>query len=237
MANATSYVEQVRAAFILELQGIKSATTTSSVINQTEHTIARETGSFVTDGWATGMTGKIADSGSNNAATFTCTNVAALTLTVSEILVEQSKVQVGSCTLTSTFRSTVKKVYKDLPEGSLPEYPSIIFLFGEMKLQPKDDKWSLYDAHIPFWIVCEIAAPTGTTIDSPLTDEQDMLVHDLLRVIGSLYSKHVNAIPRWNIQKEPEVAVTPIFPTGDNTGEFALYGFLHIRNMNGAFNE
>jgi hypothetical protein len=75
--------------------------TTSTVIAQTASTITRETGSFLTDGWVTGMKGYIADSGSNNGATFTITNATALTLTVSETLNVQSKAQTVSCVLTS----------------------------------------------------------------------------------------------------------------------------------------
>lgn len=76
-------------------------TSTGTTFAQTASTITRETGSFVTDGWVAGMTGYIADSGSNNGATFTVVTVAALTLTVSETLNVQSKAQCGSCTLTS----------------------------------------------------------------------------------------------------------------------------------------
>jgi len=76
-------------------------TSTSTTMAQTAHTITRETGSFLTDGWEIGMTGYIADSGSNNGATFTVTAVEALTLTVSETLNVQSKAQTVSCVLTS----------------------------------------------------------------------------------------------------------------------------------------
>jgi hypothetical protein len=47
------------------------------------------------------MVGKIVDSGSNNGSTFTITEVAALTLTVSETLNVQSKAQTVSTTLSS----------------------------------------------------------------------------------------------------------------------------------------
>jgi hypothetical protein len=69
--------------------------------SQAAHSIDRETGSFVSDGWIAGMTGKIADSGSNNGATFTVTAVTALSLTVSETLNVQSKTSTVSCTITN----------------------------------------------------------------------------------------------------------------------------------------
>jgi len=76
-------------------------TTTSSVIAQAVNAITRETGSFVTDGWVTGMTGTIADSGVNNGATFTVIAVNPLSMTVAETLTVQTKAQVGSCVLKS----------------------------------------------------------------------------------------------------------------------------------------
>jgi hypothetical protein len=80
----------------------KDVTTASlTTCAQTAHTITREAGSFATDGWEVGMKGTIADSGSNNSATFTITKVEALTLTVSETLNVQSKAQTASTTLLS----------------------------------------------------------------------------------------------------------------------------------------
>ena len=46
-------------------------------MSQAAHSIDRETGSFITDGWVVGMKGLIADSGTNNGASFTVTAVAA----------------------------------------------------------------------------------------------------------------------------------------------------------------
>jgi hypothetical protein len=86
----------------------KDLTSTGTTFAQTASTITRETGSFVTDGWEVGCTGKIADSGSNNGSTFTVTAVAALTLTVSETLNAQTKAQTVSCTLTNYIANLVK---------------------------------------------------------------------------------------------------------------------------------
>lgn len=80
---------------------VEVTTTSLTTCAQTASTITREAGSFLTDGWVAGMTGKIVDSGSNNGATFTVTIAAALTLTVSETLNVQSKAQTVSTTLTS----------------------------------------------------------------------------------------------------------------------------------------
>jgi len=68
---------------------------------QAAHAITRETGSFLADGWEVGMKGAIADSGSNNDATFTVTAVTALTITVSETLNVQAKASTISTTLLS----------------------------------------------------------------------------------------------------------------------------------------
>lgn len=73
----------------------------SNNMSQAAHSISRETGSFIDEGWEVGMTGTIADSGSNNGTTFTVTKVTALTLTVSETLTVQSKANTRSCVLTS----------------------------------------------------------------------------------------------------------------------------------------
>jgi hypothetical protein len=69
--------------------------------SQGVHTIDRLTGSFLTDGWEVGMTGKIVDSGANNGATFTVTGVTALSITVSETLTEQAATATVSTTITN----------------------------------------------------------------------------------------------------------------------------------------
>jgi hypothetical protein len=79
----------------------KEVTTTSSDISQAANAINRVTGSFITDGWVVGMTGKTADSGSNNGATFTVTGVQALSLSISETFNVQAAGSVGSCVMTS----------------------------------------------------------------------------------------------------------------------------------------
>lgn len=93
---------------------------TSNNIAQTANSITRETGSFVTDGWIIGYKGYITDSGSNNTSLFTVTNVAALTLSVSETLIAQNKTQVGSCTLT---RYSAQRIYwMNAQEGDVCPY-------------------------------------------------------------------------------------------------------------------
>jgi len=79
----------------------KEITSTGTTFAQAAHAITRETGSFIADGWVVGMKGYIADSGSNNGATFTVTEVSALSMTVSETLNVQTKAQTVSCVLTS----------------------------------------------------------------------------------------------------------------------------------------
>ena len=72
-----------------------------TTISQQANSITRTTGNFLTDGWVVGMKGYIADSGSNNGATFTVTVATALVLTIAETINVQSAAQVGSCTMTS----------------------------------------------------------------------------------------------------------------------------------------
>ncbi len=70
-------------------------------ISQQTNSITRVSGSFITDGWYIGLKGSTADSGSNNGATFTATNVTGSIITISETFNVQSAAQVGSCTMTS----------------------------------------------------------------------------------------------------------------------------------------
>jgi hypothetical protein len=82
----------------------KDVVTTANVaISEQANSITRAdaAGSFINDGWIVGMTGQIADSGSNNAATFTITAVTDTVLTVTETLNVQSAAQTVSCVLTS----------------------------------------------------------------------------------------------------------------------------------------
>ncbi|RDE12125.1 MAG: hypothetical protein C4K49_10610 [Candidatus Thorarchaeota archaeon] len=85
----------------------KEITSSGTTFAQAANAITRETGSFVTDGWVVGMKGYIADSGSNNGATFTVTSVDALSLGVSETLNVQTKAQTVSCVLTSYLPSDI----------------------------------------------------------------------------------------------------------------------------------
>ena len=116
-ANTTSYMKKplVWAKYGITVVGIESpvrmygrarvankeVTTTSSVIAEAANTFTRDSGSFVTDGWVAGMTGSVANSGSNNGATFTVTVVTDLVMTFSETFNVQSKAQVGSDVITS----------------------------------------------------------------------------------------------------------------------------------------
>lgn len=80
----------------------KTITTAAATdISQAAHAINRVAGSFITDGWEVGMKGVIADSGSNNGATFTVTAVSATSITVSETLNVQAATSTVSCVLTS----------------------------------------------------------------------------------------------------------------------------------------
>jgi hypothetical protein len=85
----------------------KEVTTTSSVIAEAANTFTRDSGSFLTDGWVIGMKGSVANSGSNNAATFTVTNVTDLVMTFSETFNVQSKAQVGSDVITSSIATLI----------------------------------------------------------------------------------------------------------------------------------
>jgi len=237
---STSYLETVRAAFRTKLKTIKTASTSSSVIAEAAHTFTRDSGSFITDGWAVGMTGTIADSGSNNAATFTVSGtVAALVLTVTETLNVQNKAQVGACVLTSyPFRNNVYEVYEDFRE-TYEKYPSIVLKFGPARLKPTDAAWKLYDIHIDFGIFCQIGCNTGLAATSTLVTAQDSLIHDIFRCLAELFTENICASSgaRWNIEKEPPVTIAPILPTGENTGEFAIYGTLKIRNLDKSFDD
>lgn len=235
-----SYLENVRAQWSTKLATIRYALTpANTAIAQTTGTITRETGSFITDGWADTMTGTIADSGSNNGATFTVVTAAALTLTVSETLTAQTKAQTISCVLTSyPYRNTVKAVYQTFPAtGSVPSYPWIVFHFGEGKLESTNSAWSVYDLRIPFSIFCGITADTSTAATSNLITAQDSLLHDVMRVIAVLYTLNVNSSPRWNVQNDPPVTFSPIFPGEENTGWFVVRGWMHLRNLDGSFDD
>jgi hypothetical protein len=70
----------------IEYKDVHAVTTTDSNMSETAHTIVRGAGSYITDGWVVGMKGKITQTGANSGATITVTQVAALTLTVSETL-------------------------------------------------------------------------------------------------------------------------------------------------------
>jgi hypothetical protein len=135
----------------------------------------------------------------------------------------------------ATYRNTVAEVYQQYTPDAIPVRPAITILFGEMRLDPKNEKWSLYDVFIPFALACFIQANTDTSAASNLIAAQDSLVHDIFRVITSLYTKNINSTPKWNIRSDPPVKVSPIFPTEGNTGEFAITGEIHLRNLSGSF--
>lgn len=89
---------------------VKTSDMTGVAVTMTAHTIVRASGSFVTDGWAIGMTGTVSSSGTssaNNAATFTLTNVSALTLTFSETFTAQTAAEAGTVILTSHMASMI----------------------------------------------------------------------------------------------------------------------------------
>ena len=83
------------------VSNLEVTTPANETIAHAAHAITRETGSFITDGWIVGMTGVTVDSGTNNGATFTITEVSALSLTISETFNVQAKAAVGSCVMTS----------------------------------------------------------------------------------------------------------------------------------------
>jgi len=72
----------------------KDVVSTSSALSETAHGIVRADagGSFIADGWIVGMTGTIADAGSNSGASFTVTAVTATVLTVAETLTVQAAI-------------------------------------------------------------------------------------------------------------------------------------------------
>jgi hypothetical protein len=138
----------------------------------------------------------------------------------------------------ATFRNTVAEVYEDF-QGTYGSYPSIVLKFGTAKLRPTDSAWKLYDVYIDFGIFCEIACDTGLAATSTLVAAQDSLVHDVFRCVADLYTENIAASSgaRWNVEKTPDVQVTPIFPTGENTGEFLIMGTLKIRNLDKSFDD
>lgn len=232
---STSYLETVRAAWTTELEAIRYATSTGSDFYYTTHEIKRTTGSFLLDGWKVGMTGTITNSiTANNNATFTVTGtVTALVLTVTETLTAVAVESKGAATLTSyPYRNTVHEVYQSYKDA-YPKFPCIVFFFGEIDVQAKADDWQLFDFYVPFFICCQINAATQTGAESNLVAQQDSLFQDIMRVVLSLTTKNINATsgPKWNVQVNPHIHMSPLFPADDNTAEFVIAGQLHIRNM------
>lgn len=133
-----------------------------------------------------------------------------------------------------TYRNTVKKVYQEFPEA-IGAYPSLVLSFGVGEVICGDSAWSIYNVRIPFFITCEISAKTTTGSTSNLVAAQDSLLHDILILIATLNTEHINVDPSWFVDNEPPLKFTPIFPSGDNTGEFTVWGTLTVRNMDGGF--
>jgi hypothetical protein len=142
---------------LVALFSTTAALSSSSVIAQTTGTITRESGSFVTDGWVIGYKGYITDSGSNSLALFTVSNVAALTLTVSETLIAQTKAQCGACVLT---RYSDTRIY----ETTAPQTKTVPYM---VYINVIDSDETLYfdcantgKARIQFDIVADVTKPS-----------------------------------------------------------------------------
>lgn len=137
---------------------------------------------------------------------------------------------------TGVYRNTVKEVYQDFPTA-IGEYPAIVFMLGDGTIVATDSSFETYDLQIPFFVVCDISCNATVTATSTLIAAQDSLLHDVMRVVAILYNKNINAAsgPRWFVLNDPPVKFSPVFPMGENTGEFCVYGTLRIRNLDDSF--
>ena len=138
----------------------------------------------------------------------------------------------------ATYRNTIHEVYEKA-NAKVTQYPSVIFLFSpEMTMLPKDTNCTIFDMDVPFSITCAITAYSDTTTASELTAAQDSLVHDIFKLLSSLYQKYITSDPRWNLRVDKPIKVTPVIPFnafGNNDWEFMITGFIHIRNLSSSF--
>ena len=133
------------------------------------------------------------------------------------------------------YSNTVKYVYEDIGIEST-EFPSLTLTFlPDTAVKPTDSNWSAYDLEIPFTIICEITSTTAIGTTSNLLSQQDSLVQDILRCISANYKDNIISTPAWNIKAEPNVRVTPVYPSGDNRGIFSISGTIHIRSLDNTF--
>lgn len=111
LSTAQSYasVAEADAYFLAKGEAAWVVQSSGSDFAQGVHSITRESGSFLDDGWAVGASGVIADSGANNGASFVVSEVAALTLTIPETLTAQTKAETVACVLASLSPSTRSK--------------------------------------------------------------------------------------------------------------------------------
>ncbi|MBE3140882.1 MAG: hypothetical protein IMZ53_09895 [Thermoplasmata archaeon] len=146
---------------------------------------------------------------------------------------------------TGSFRNAIAKVYRDL-QMSIPEHPSITFRFGAdpndvYKFIPTDSNIETFQFTIPFYIVCEFCADSATEYStSPILAAQDSLVHDIHRIVVTLYTKYLNAnTPSWHIDDTVPVQTSPCFAlTGaENQFAFVVYGDLIIRNLDSGLDQ
>lgn len=135
----------------------------------------------------------------------------------------------------ATYRNTVAAVYEDVSIVAT-KHPSLTLVFTpDMTVEPSDDHYETYNLHVPFTILAEVKAKTTTGTTSQIIAAQDSLLQDILRCISDNYNAHVTGTPRWNIQGTPNMKVTPIYPSGENAGTFAISGVIHIRDLDGTF--
>jgi hypothetical protein len=133
-----------------------------------------------------------------------------------------------------TYRNTVKEVRESLL--TIPgECPAITILFnGKVKFEPKDSACTAWDIYVPFTLVCDVWANTPTGTVSELIKAKDSLLHDITRVLISLYIAEINdASLRWNVVVADGIQSTDVFPIKDNKnkGTFDVYGTIHIRAL------
>lgn len=135
----------------------------------------------------------------------------------------------------ATYHNTVKHVYEDIGIETT-EFPSLTLIFTpDMLVETKNDTWSLYSLRVPFTILCEVSSDTATGTTSNLLAQQDSLLQDVLKALSADYQSNITSDPAWNVQGNPSIKVSPIYPSGDNKGLFSVSGTIHIRNLSNTF--
>ncbi len=100
------------------------------------------------------------------------------------------------------FRNDVASVLPLIrSEDQITQYPEIGIELGPEKLQPLNDKWTVYDSNVTVFIVGTVESNTDTETDVPYAiDAMEALVHDMRKVVVTIFSKYINQLEnRWNV--------------------------------------